>query len=251
LHDPEVVWLVIIRGLANSFTKKLRVILIHVFACVTHAVTTARVSCRCVCAVIIFGMRFAFFTHISGEKTHSFKICALKNALIFDNLKEVIWEWRNSRRRIYQSSWIAWPIRLWLLWGIVLWKEILCTTWIDFILIKCICFIIKINHVGSRVKKHCFKKRIVFQHVNFLSHCFETNNYHCVCVSSKFMQMTWCHLHSINDWIITEVYLKQHIFTIQMWSLCADGSVFLLENKIPAILKTDPVNCATMYCIIM
>jgi len=33
-------------------------------------------------------------------------------------------EWRSAKqRKIYQSSWIAWPIRLWLLWGIVLWKE--------------------------------------------------------------------------------------------------------------------------------
>jgi len=58
--------------------------------------------------------------------------------------------------------------------SIVLWKEILCKTWIVFILIKCICFIIKINHVWSRVKNialktHCFpeKKPIVFQHVHF------------------------------------------------------------------------------------
>jgi len=34
--------------------------------------------------LVIFGLHFAFFTHISGKK-RSFKICALKNAMIFDN----------------------------------------------------------------------------------------------------------------------------------------------------------------------
>jgi len=96
-------------------------------------------------------------------------------------------EWRSAKqRRIYQSSWITWPLRLWLLWGIVLWKEILCKTWIGFILIKCICFIIKINHVWSRVKNialktHCFPKNALFSNMcTFLSHCFETKNYHWV-----------------------------------------------------------------------
>jgi len=83
-------------------------------------------------------------------------------------------------------------IRLWLLWGIVLWKESLCKTLIVFILIKCICFIIKINHVWSRVKNIALKKNIVFPKnplfykknplfsnmCTFLSHCFETKNYH-------------------------------------------------------------------------
>ena len=117
-------------------------------------------------------------------KTHSFKICALKKRNDFRQLKKVISEWRSAKQRIiYQSSWITWPIRLWLLWGIVLWKESLCKTWIVFILIKCICLIIKINHMWSRVKnialknknKHCLpqkpivfqKKTIVFQHVHF------------------------------------------------------------------------------------
>ena len=134
--------------------------------------------------VIIFGLRFAFFTHMSGKKRTVSKYVRLKNAMIFDNLKEVISEWRSAKeRRFYQSSWITWPIWLWLLWGIVLWKESLCKTWIVFILIKCICFIIKINHVWSRVKnialkKHCSpppkkktplfsQKPIVFQHVHF------------------------------------------------------------------------------------
>ena len=82
----------------------------------------------------------------------------------------------------------------------MLWKESLCKTWIVFILIKCICLLIKINHVWSCVKKniafkktlfsqktHFFpknplfpKKPIVFQYVHFLSHCFETKNYHCL-----------------------------------------------------------------------
>ena len=34
-------------------------------------------------------------------------------------------------------------------------------------------------------KTHCFPiKPIVFQHVHFLSHCFEMKNYHCVLVGS-------------------------------------------------------------------
>jgi len=111
-------------------------------------------------------------------------MCAKKTQWFFRQLKKVISEWRSAKqRRIYQSSWITWPIRLWLLLGIVLWKESLCKTWIVFNLIKYICFIIKINHMWSRVKKHCFKKQkqtlftpkthcfskkpIVFQHVHF------------------------------------------------------------------------------------
>jgi len=37
--------------------------------------------------VIIFGLRFAFFTHNSGEKTHSFKIRALKKRNEYRQLK--------------------------------------------------------------------------------------------------------------------------------------------------------------------
>ena len=60
----------------------------------------------------------------------------------------------------------------------MLWKESLCKTWIVFILIKCICFIIKINHVLSHVKKTLLLKiNIVFQ-INPLfsakTHCFST-----------------------------------------------------------------------------
>ena len=132
----------------------------------------------------IFWSAFCVFHAHFWEKTHSFKICALKKRNDFRQLKKVISEWRSAtQRRIDQSSYITWPIRLRLLWGIVLWKESLCKTLIVFILIKCIFFIIKINHVWSRVKKtlfffktttlfsqktHCFsKKPIVFQHVHF------------------------------------------------------------------------------------
>ena len=72
---------------------------------------------------------------------------------------------------IYQSSWITWPIRMWLRWGIVLCKESLCKTWIVFILITCICFIIKMNHVWSRVKNIAFKKTTLFFPK---THCFPT-----------------------------------------------------------------------------
>jgi len=98
---------------------------------------------------------------------------------------EVISERRSEKQRwIYHtsSSWITWSIKLWLLWKIVLWKETLCKTWIVFILIKCICFIIKTNHVWSRVKtlllkNYCFpNKTIVFQHVLFFIPLFWNEN---------------------------------------------------------------------------
>jgi len=38
-------------------------------------------------SVIIFGQRFAFFTHISEKKTHILKICALKKRNDFRQLK--------------------------------------------------------------------------------------------------------------------------------------------------------------------
>jgi len=38
-------------------------------------------------AVIIFGLRFAFFTHISGKNAQFQNMCA-KNAMIFDNYKK-------------------------------------------------------------------------------------------------------------------------------------------------------------------
>ena len=52
----------------------------------------------------------------------------------------------------------------------LLWNFFLCKTWIVFILIKCICFIITINQVWSRVKNHCFKKKHCFKK----THCFPT-----------------------------------------------------------------------------
>jgi len=128
-----------------------------------------------------------FHEHFCEKNAHFLNMCA-KNAMIFDNYKEVISEYRSvKQRRINHSSWIAWPIRMWLRWGIVLWKESLCKTWIVFILIKCICFIIKMNHVWSRVKNIAFNKtnivfpqKIVFptnplysNMCTFLSHCYQ------------------------------------------------------------------------------
>jgi len=116
-----------------------------------------------------------------GKNAQFQNMCAKKTQW-FSTTKKIFQSREVQNRRNYQSSWITWPIRLWLLWWIVLWKESLCKTWI-VILIKCICFIIKINHMWSRVKKHCFKKQkqtlftpkthcfpkkpIVFQHVHF------------------------------------------------------------------------------------
>jgi len=119
-----------------------------------------------------FWSAFCVFHAHFWEKTHSFKICALKKGNDFRQLKRSNFRVEKCKqRRIDQSSWITWPIRMWLRWGIVLWKESLhlCKTWIVFILIKYICFIIKMNHVWSRVKKHCFKKQ---------QHCFPSKT-HC------------------------------------------------------------------------
>jgi len=39
--------------------------------------------------------------------------------------------------------------------------------------------------------KHCFpKKTIVFQHVHFKSHCFETKNFHCINRVSRYLTTT-------------------------------------------------------------
>ena len=74
---------------------------------------------------------------------------------------------------------------MWLLWGIVLWKESLCKIWIVFILIKCICFIIKINHVWSLVKQHCLQTHCSPQNPLFSpkTHCFPT--------CALFIQLFW------------------------------------------------------------
>ena len=60
----------------------------------------------------------------------------------------------------------------------MLWKESLCKTWIVFILIKCICLIIIINHVWSRVKSIALKKKHIVFPKNPLfyqkTHCFPT-----------------------------------------------------------------------------
>jgi len=112
------------------------------------------------------------------EKMHSFKICALKKRN-FRQLKSSNFRVEKCKTEENLSPSITLPIRLWLLWRIVLWKESLCKTWIVFILIKCICFIIKINHVWSRVKNIGFflKKPIVFPKKPLFSHkthCFPT-----------------------------------------------------------------------------
>jgi len=160
-----------------------------------------------------------------GKKTHSFKICALKNRNDLRQLKRVIWEWRSAKqRRIYQSYWITWPIRLWLLWGIVLWKESLCKTWIVFILIKCICFIIKINHIWSRVKKHCFKKQ---KQTLFTpkTHCFPKNPlFSNMCTS--FIPLFWNKKLSLivcvnylnwKHWIFNLFWLVSRICALECW----------------------------------
>jgi len=88
------------------------------------------------------------------KNAHFQNMCAKKRN-DFRQLKSS--NFRVEKRRIYQSSWITWPIRLWLIWGIVLWKEI--------------------NHVWSRVKNIAWKKNIVFSEKPIVfpkTHCFPT-----------------------------------------------------------------------------
>jgi len=105
-----------------------------------------------------------------GKNAQFQNMCAKKTQWFSTTKSNFRVEKCKTKENLSQSSWITWPIRLWLLWGIVLGKEMLCKTWIVFILIKCICFIIKINHVWSRVKK-CFKNAFFFFQK---THCFPT-----------------------------------------------------------------------------
>jgi len=130
--------------------------------------------------VIIFGLRFAFFTHISGKKNAQFQNMCAKKRNDFRQLKRSYFRVKKCKTEKNLSKFLnnmayktVTSMRDCVL------KKSLCKTWIVFILIKCICFIIKINHVWSRVKniallKHCFPKKtlfsqkpIVFQHVHY------------------------------------------------------------------------------------
>ena len=130
---------------------------------------------------------FCVFHAQFWEITHSFKICALKKRNDFRQLKRSNFRVKKCKtEKIYQSSWITWPIRLWLLWRIVLCKESLCKTWIVFILIKCIIMLYNKNKSCVKscqktllfFKKHFFcQKPIVFQKNPLFSkktHCFPT-----------------------------------------------------------------------------
>ena len=142
-----------------------------------------------------------FHAHFWG-KTHSFKICALKKRNDFRQLKRSnfrVEKWKTEENLLKFLNNMAYS--MWLRWGIVLWKESLCKTWIVFILIKCICFIIKMNHVWSRVKKHCFKKQ----------HCFHKKNH---CFSQK--PIVFQHVHFFIPLFWNEkLSLITTIFTLQ------------------------------------
>jgi len=132
-----------------------------------------------------------------------------------------------------QSSSITWPIRLWLLWGIVLWKESLCKIWRVFILIKCICFRIKkiMCEVVSKTLLFPPKKPIVFPKnplfsnmCTFLSHCFETKNYHCT-YPIPIHKVTVCqssHINNMNLIITGSLYL---LITLQSKPLFDRSSI--------------------------
>ena len=126
-----------------------------------------------------------------GKNAQFQNMCAKKTQW-FSTTKKNFQSGEVQNRRNYQSSWITWPIRLWLLWGIVLWKERLCKTWIVFFFDKMHMLYNQNKSCVKSCKKHCFKKKHCFPKkpivlpknplfsnmCTFLSHCFETKNYH-------------------------------------------------------------------------
>ena len=123
----------------------------------------------CVIVSDNFWSAFCVFHAHFWEKTHSFKIFALikrndfRQVFIRSNfrvekckIEENLSKFLNNMAYKTVTS-MRDSVR----------KESLCKTWIVFILIKCTWFTIKINHVWSHVKQHCFKnifspKPIVF-----------------------------------------------------------------------------------------
>ena len=141
------------------------------------------------------------------KNAHFQNMCAKKRN-DFRQLKRS--NFRVEKRRIYQSSWITWPIGLWLIWGIVLWKEI--------------------NHVWSRVKNIAWqkplfsqknplfspKKTIVFQHVHF------------------FIPLFWNEKLSLiaqNSWNLT-VSARKHWINGFLKKICNQKAIVLMHIEI-------------------
>jgi len=149
--------------------------------------------------VIFFGLRFAFFTHISGGKNAQFQNVCAKKRNDFRQLKG-----NNFRVKICKTEENLLKFLNNMAYTTVTYMRD-CVTKRNFIyniLIKCICFIIKINHVWSSVrnialKTHCFPKNALFSNMCtfypivlkrkiITGHCKTTN-----CISSlKWLRIT-------------------------------------------------------------
>jgi len=121
-----------------------------------------------------FWSAFCVFHAHFWRKTHSFKICALKKRNDFRQLKRCnfrVEKCKTAENWVKFLNNMAYKIETSMKDCVM--KRDLCKTWKGFILIKCKCFIIKINHVWSCVKNIAKKpivfqkKRIVFKHVHF------------------------------------------------------------------------------------
>ena len=90
-----------------------------------------------------------FHAHFWGEKTHSFRICALKKRNDFRQLKRSNFRVEKCKRKENLSKFLNT-----MAYKTVTSMRDCVMKRIVFILIKCICFIIKINHMWSRVKRN-------------------------------------------------------------------------------------------------
>jgi len=150
--------------------------------------------------VIIFGLRFALFTHISGTKTHSFKICALKRN-DFRQLKkfEVVVDVNNNLPAHHSKFPNKFHTK---------WKSYY--SWLrydedkDFMYYVASCDGKKRNGMVKMAQNRNLRRSTLERHSSlpdhkaaiqapslqknplfsnmctFLSHCFETKNYHCL-----------------------------------------------------------------------
>jgi len=116
----------------------------------------------CICYSDNFWSAFCVFTHISGKNAQFQNMCAKKRN-DFRQLKRSNFRVEKCKTEENLSKFLnnmtyntVTSMRDCVM------KFFLCKTWIVFILIKCICYIIKINHVWIRVKKIAFEKKNCF-----------------------------------------------------------------------------------------
>ena len=134
-----------------------------------------------------FCSAFCVFHAHFWEKMHSFKICALKKRNDFRQVKRSSFRVEKCKTEENLSKFLnslAYKTVTSMRDCVMKRNILLCKTCTVFILMKCICFIIKINHVKNIALKNPLfsQKNALFSNMcTFLSHCFETKNYHCLC----------------------------------------------------------------------